>query len=175
MENKRIFYVRDTDYWKKMMWKELPFSKNLFGSEAALSNFSSFARRSSLFSISSVTFSQRSMAWKRKYIVCFIQCIKQKFILIKKILENFLIYFSSYQKIHSLPKIDFTQKRVFSFTSKNLMIPELLEILDIEKRIFVLKKTPLKNTETQKSKIMWYLKQFDIVLVGAVFDGHVQL
>lgn len=34
------------------------------------------------------------------------------------------------------------------------MIPELLEILDIEKRIFVLKKTPLKNTETQKSKIM---------------------
>lgn len=32
----------------------------------------------------------------------------------KKILENFLIYFfSSYQKIHSLPKIDFTQKGFF--------------------------------------------------------------
>lgn len=101
-----------------MMWKELPFSKNLFGSEAALSNFSSFASRSSLFSISSVTFSQRSMAWKRKYIVCFIQCIKQKFILIQKILENFLIYFSSSQKIHSLPKIDFTQKGFFLYIKK---------------------------------------------------------
>lgn len=55
------------------------------------------------------------------------------------------------------------------------MIPEFFKILDIEKRIFVLKNTPLKNTETQKSTVMWYLKQFDIVLVGAVFDGHVQL
>lgn len=133
-----------------MMWKELPFSKNLFGSEAALSNFSSFASRSSLFSISSVTFSQRSMAWKRKYIVCFIQYIKQKFILIKKILENFLIYFSSYQKIHSLPKIDFTQKGFFSFKSKNLMIPEFLKILDIEKRIFVLKYTTQKYRNSEK-------------------------
>lgn len=69
----------------------------------------------------------------------------------KKILENFLIYFfSSYQKIHSLPKIDFTQKGFFSFKSKNLMIPEFLKILDIEKRIFVLKYTTQKYRNSEK-------------------------
>lgn len=37
----------------------------------------------------------------------------------KKILENFLIYFfSSYQKFHSLPKIDFTQKGFFPLNQK---------------------------------------------------------
>lgn len=34
--------------------------------------------------------------------------------------RKFLIYFSSYQKIHSLPKIDFTQKGFFPLHQKIL-------------------------------------------------------